>query len=250
MPFPKLSLYKRTNGQTDRRTNRQTDKQTDGQTDRETDRQTDTDKIVNYSNSRCACTRGLISINKKCGTRPIRYSTLPLGNSSLVYTALYLLRQGFCTLVFFINPQRACAARVTVRVYARKLKNGIRFWRCLTSEVQMSRSQFPPFWSLFFLLLLLAHLLRYSVSTMEIIQELGIDYTAPTSAYSPLIASLPLHSLLSVRDELFLSATSYGLTADGDALVSRRDTRKNPFCHRLADDENSLIVCLKTTPLF
>ena len=80
---------------------------------------------------------------------------------------------------------------------------------------------------------------------MDRIQELGIDYNAPTSEYRPLLTSLPLHTLLSVREELFLSAVSRGLTADGDALVSRRDTRKNPLCHRLADDVISLIVCLK-----
>ena len=37
-----------------------TDRRTDGQTDRRTDGQTD--RNVNYSNSRCACERGLIII--------------------------------------------------------------------------------------------------------------------------------------------------------------------------------------------
>ena len=114
----------------------------------------------------------------------------------------------------------------------------------------MARSQFFLFWSLVFLLfllllLLLAPLIRYSASTMDRIQEFGIDYNTPMSEYRPLLASLPLHTLLSIREELFLSAASHGLTADGDALVSRRDTRKNPLCHRLADDIIALIVCLK-----
>ena len=65
------------------------------------------------------------------------------------------------------------------------------------------------------------------------------------SEYQPVLASLPLHNLFSIRDELFLSAASRGLTAEGDVLVSRRDTRKNPLCHRLADDVIALTVCLK-----
>ena len=80
---------------------------------------------------------------------------------------------------------------------------------------------------------------------MDKIQELGIDCNAPTSEYQPVLASLPLHNLLSIRDELFLSAASRGLTAEGDVLVSRRDTRKNPLCHRLADDVIAVTVCLK-----
>ena len=88
-------------------------------------------------------------------------------------------------------------------------------------------------------------LLCCSVSTMDRIHELDIDCNAPTSEYRPFLVSLPLHTLLSVREELFLSAASYGLTADGNVLVSRRDTRKNTLCHKLADDIISLIVCLK-----
>ena len=80
---------------------------------------------------------------------------------------------------------------------------------------------------------------------MDRFQDLGIDCNAPTSEYRPVLVSLPLHTLLSVREDLFSSAASHGLAADGDVLVSRRYTRKNPLCHRLADDVISLIVCLK-----
>ena len=81
--------------------------------------------------------------------------------------------------------------------------------------------------------------------TMERIRGLGIDLNALTSEFLPTLVSLPLDDLLSIREELFRSATMGGLAADGDSLVSRRDTRKNPLRHKLADDITSLLYCLK-----
>ena len=48
-----------------------------------------------------------------------------------------------------------------------------------------------------------------------------------------------------IRVELFRSASLSGLATGGDALVSRRDTRKSPLRHKLADDITTLLHCLK-----
>ena len=45
-------------------TDKQTDRHSDNHTDRQTDRQTDKQTVVNYSKSRCACARGLITVMK------------------------------------------------------------------------------------------------------------------------------------------------------------------------------------------
>ena len=80
---------------------------------------------------------------------------------------------------------------------------------------------------------------------MERLRGLGIDLNAPTSEYLPVLVSLSLETQLSIREELFWSAVTSGLTTGGDVLVSRRDTRKNPLRHKLADDITSLLYCLK-----
>lgn len=85
---------------------------------------------------------------------------------------------------------------------------------------------------------------------MDRLQELGIDYNAPTSEYLPVLSSFPIHSLLSLREELFQSATSRGQTTEGDILVSRRDTRRTSLSHKLAEDTIALMICLKNnTPV-
>ena len=80
---------------------------------------------------------------------------------------------------------------------------------------------------------------------MEQIRELGVDLNAPASEYLPVLVSLPLQDSLSIRDDLFKSASALGLAAEGDVLVSRRDTRKHPLCHKLADDIIFLLHCQK-----
>ena len=81
-----------------------------------------------------------------------------------------------------------------------------------------------------------------SSSTMDRIRGVGIDLNAPTREYLPVLVSQPLENL---RVELFRSASLSGLATDGDALVSRRDTRKSPLRHKLADDITTLLHCLK-----
>ena len=81
--------------------------------------------------------------------------------------------------------------------------------------------------------------------TMERLREHGIDLNTPTSEYLHVLVSLSLETQLSIREELFKSAATSGLTTGGDVLVSRRDTRKNPLRHKLADDITSLLYCLK-----
>ena len=80
---------------------------------------------------------------------------------------------------------------------------------------------------------------------MEQIRELGVDLNAPASEYLPVLVSLPLQDSLSIRDDLFKCASALGLAAEDDVLVSRRDTRKNPLCHKLADDIVLLLHCQK-----
>ena len=116
----------------------------------------------------------------------------------------------------------------------------------------MFRPQFVPFWILYFTSYLsYLHIpassssLRRAPSTMDRLQELSIDYNAPTSEYLPVLFSFPVHTLLSLRDELFQFAASRGQTTEGDILVSRRDTRRTSLSLKLAEDAIALTICLK-----
>ena len=71
------------------------------------------------------------------------------------------------------------------------------------------------------------------------------DLSAPTSESLPVLVSLPPHSLLSIREEIFKDALALGLTHEGDTLVSRRGTRLNPLSTKLSEDIISLLICIK-----
>ena len=80
---------------------------------------------------------------------------------------------------------------------------------------------------------------------MEKIHELGVDLNSPTSESLPLLISLPLHVLLTLRNEIFTKASSLGLTCEGDVPVSKRDSRLKPLNTKLAEDIISLLICIK-----
>ena len=61
-----------------------------------------------FSGARCAC---VIMVRG-----PIRYGMRYSATGQFISTTALHLRRGFCTLVLFINPRRACAARVAVVV--------------------------------------------------------------------------------------------------------------------------------------
>ena len=116
----------------------------------------------------------------------------------------------------------------------------------------MFRPQLVPFW-IFYFASYLSYLnistssssLCRAPSTMDRLQELGIDYNAPTSEYLPVLSSFPVHTLLSLKDELFQSAASRGQTTERYILVSRRDTRRTSLSLKLAEDTIALTICLK-----
>ena len=80
---------------------------------------------------------------------------------------------------------------------------------------------------------------------MDKVIQYGIDINAPSSEAIPKLISLPLHVLMSLREDLFAEALSQGLSSEGDALVARRDSRKKPLYIKLADDIVSLLICIK-----
>ena len=89
-----------------------------------------------------------------------------------------------------------------------------------------------------------------TIVRMESVRVLGVNVNAPASESSAVLASASLSQLLSARNELFSEATSLGDTKDGDELVSRRDSRKNPLNQKLSDDVINLLMCIKNeTPV-
>ncbi len=80
---------------------------------------------------------------------------------------------------------------------------------------------------------------------MDKVRELGVDLNAPASESLPLLTSLPLHTLLSTREQVFTEICSLGLSGEGDVLVARRDTRLKPLSTKLAEDIISLLLCSK-----
>ena len=65
----------------------------------------------------------------------------------------------------------------------------------------------------------------------------GLDLNAPSS--ESLLKSIPLHSLLILRDECFVEALSPCLACEGDVLISRRDSWLKPL--QGAEDITSLL---------
>ena len=108
------------------------------------------------------------------------------------------------------------------RAFSRSLKNGASSGAgaVVSSGVycmpQLDLIRYP----LLLLRVLFLLALLPSSSTMDRIRGLGIDLNAPTSEYLPVLVSQPLENLLSIRVELFRSASLSGLATDGDALVS------------------------------
>ena len=80
---------------------------------------------------------------------------------------------------------------------------------------------------------------------MDSVQALGVDLNAPASESAATLTTLSLSQLLTIRSDLFSEAANLGLTSEGDELVSRRDTRKNPLNKKFADDVIALMFCLK-----
>ena len=80
---------------------------------------------------------------------------------------------------------------------------------------------------------------------MDTIRELGVNPNAPSSESLPILTSLSIPQLLSIRDDLFTENANQGLTCDGDVLVSRKDSRKKPLNSKLAEDIICLLFCIK-----
>ena len=115
--------------------------------------------------------------------------------------------------------------------------------RCRCQDLSFSRFG-VSFFSFFAFFFFFFSLLPNSTTTRPTRTESRSSVLIITGVLSSLRLSSSQYSTISQRGTV-LSATSHGLTADKNALVSRRDTRKNPLCYRLADDIISLIVCLK-----
>ena len=113
---------------------------------------------------------------------------------------------------------------------------------CLSSSFDMVVTSLALPLLLLSVCLLLAPLFS---AKMEKIHELGVDLNSPTSESLPLLISLPLHVLLTLRNEIFTEASSLGLTCEGDVPVSRRDSRLKPLNTKLAEDIISLLICIK-----
>ena len=77
---------------------------------------------------------------------------------------------------------------------------------------------------------------------MENLRELGVD---PSYEFLLLLVFLPLHTMLSFREDIFKSVLAHGLASSGDTLLSRRDSRKKPLPTRLYNDIISFLICLK-----
>jgi len=79
---------------------------------------------------------------------------------------------------------------------------------------------------------------------MDSIRELAVNLNAPSSELLPILTSLSISQLLSIRDDLFTETANQGLTCDGDALVSRKDSRKKALKLKLAQDIICLLSCI------
>ena len=80
---------------------------------------------------------------------------------------------------------------------------------------------------------------------MDSIRELGVNLNAPSSESLPILTSLSISQLLSIRDDLFTETANQGLTYDGDTLVSRKGSGKKPLNLKLAEDIICLLSCIK-----
>ena len=80
---------------------------------------------------------------------------------------------------------------------------------------------------------------------MDVVHDLGVDINAPASESRAILSAVSISQLMSIRDDLYREATVLDLTTEGDELVSRRSSRKNPLNSRLAEDVIALVFCLK-----